>query len=54
MNAKPENEKKLMVALVISLATSQIMYSNVATFLPPYRTEKHPKLSDTAIGLILS
>ena len=25
-------------ALLVSLAASQIVYSNIATFLPPYRT----------------
>lgn len=44
----------LLAALLISLATSQVVYSNIATFLPPYRTEKHPAMTDTAVGVILA
>lgn len=29
---------KTLLALLVSLAASQIVYSNIATFLPPYRT----------------
>jgi hypothetical protein len=49
----PSN-KKLLIALLISLSASQVVYSNIATFLPPYRTEKHPAISDTLIAIILA
>lgn len=47
-------KKSLLAALLVSLASSQVVYSNIATFLPPYRTEKHPELSDFSIGVILA
>jgi len=46
--------RTLLMALLISLATSQVVYSNIATFLPPFRTEKHPGLNDTQVGFILA
>ena len=52
---KPSREKGLLLAaLLISLATAQVVYSNIATFLPPYRTVKHPMMSDFAIGTIIA
>jgi hypothetical protein len=35
------SRKSLLFALLLSLATSQVVYSNIATFLPPFRTAKH-------------
>jgi hypothetical protein len=42
------------MALLVSLATSQVVYSNIATFLPPFRSEKHPGMNDTQVGFILA
>jgi len=51
---KPAKSKTLLVSLLVSIATSQIVYSNIATFLPPYRSDKHPGLNDTSVGIILA
>ncbi len=48
------NRKSLLCALLLSLATSQVVYSNIATFLPPFRTAKHQELTDTDIGIVLA
>ena len=53
-NYKPPGNNKLLAALLISLAASQVVYSNIATFLPPYRTQKHPGLSDFSVAIILT
>lgn len=52
--ADPKKKKSLIIALLLSLATSQVVYSNIATFLPPFRTEKHPNMNDTEVGIILA
>lgn len=46
--------RKILVTVLLLIGSTQLMYMNVATFLPPYRLKHHPALSDTSIGLILS
>ncbi len=30
------------------------LYGNIATFYPPYRTMKHPTITDTMVGIVLA
>lgn len=30
------------------------LYGNIATFYPPYRTDNHPSINDTMVGIVLS
>jgi hypothetical protein len=48
------SRKSLLCALLLSLATSQVVYSNIATFLPPFRTAKYQELTGTDIGIVLA
>lgn len=48
------NGTSLIATLLGSIATSQVVYSNIATFLPPYRTVHHPHMSDVSVGMILA
>ena len=50
---KKEN-RKLLAAMTLSLTITQIVYSNILTFFPPYRTKYHPSMSDTSIGFIIA
>jgi hypothetical protein len=56
--AKKLKKKKegnlILLAMVLTLTISQIVYSNILTFFPPYRTENHPNLSDTSIGFTIA
>ena len=48
------NKMKMLWVILIMMIMTQVMYMNIATFLPPYRLEHHPSLTDTHIGIILS
>ena len=40
------NKTKMLWVILIMMIMTQVMYMNIATFLPPYRLEHHPSLTD--------
>ncbi|CDW84304.1 UNKNOWN [Stylonychia lemnae] len=45
---------RVLIQLMFSITIPQLLYLNIATFLPQYRSLNHKSIGDGMIGIILS
>jgi hypothetical protein len=47
-------QKSILKRLILTYASSQTLYLNIATFIPPYIRENHSSIGSTEIGIMLA
>ena len=51
---KSIQDRYLLITLLVSVTITFTLFGNIVTFYPPYRTEHHPTINDTMIGVVLA
>lgn len=51
---KTSENKALLSVLLFSVVIIWTLYGNIVTFYPPYTVTKHPSITDTMTGVVIS
>lgn len=51
---KISDKKGLLSVLLFSVVIIWSLYGNIVTFYPPYTAAKHPSITDTMTGIVIS
>jgi len=52
--AEAPKKKSFLLALLVAITSSQLMFLNIASFLPLHIKDNHTSLKATEMGIILS
>lgn len=49
-----KEDKKVLITVYLCMTACQLMFLSIASFMPNYKDEKHPSISNFEMGFILS